>query len=56
MQNELGLACEILADYATTHPQAAEFWLALHDAALQMGMSEQAEECQQLAEGQEPPL
>lgn len=47
--NELGSACEVLADYGEHHPQTAEFWFALKDAALKMGLTDNAEIYKRLA-------
>jgi hypothetical protein len=49
-QNELGLACDAIEDIGEEMFQQAEFWLALHDAAVKMGKKDKAERYRQLAE------
>jgi hypothetical protein len=39
-QNELGLACDMLEEYAENQKVSKEFWLALGDAATRMKLSD----------------
>lgn len=40
--NELELACDALEQYGNEHPVPEEFWIALRDAALNMGLKDNA--------------
>jgi hypothetical protein len=40
--NELELACDMLEAYAEDHFVSSDFWLALHDAATKMELSDRA--------------
>jgi hypothetical protein len=48
--NELELACSALADYGEIHPAAAEFWIALRDAANKMQLPDRVEAYERYAE------
>ena len=52
--NELGLACSALEDCGIDHSPRSKFWLALRDAAAKIGLSEQAEKYQRLADRKTP--
>jgi|SRR5438445_9613625 len=52
--NELGLACSALEDCGIDHSPGSKFWLALRDAAAKIGLSEQAEKYQRLADRKTP--
>jgi hypothetical protein len=52
--NELGLACSALEDCGIDRSPGSKFWLALRDAAARMGLSEQAEKYQRLADRNTP--
>ena len=52
--NELGLACSALEDCGIDHSPRSKFWPALRDAAAKMGLSEQAEKYQRLADRRTP--
>jgi hypothetical protein len=43
-ESTFGLACERLEAYGKSHPVSREFWLALRDAAVRMGMHERAKD------------
>lgn len=40
--NELGLACDMLEEYAKEYPVNSDFWFALRDAAMKMELPDQA--------------
>ncbi|HWA93008.1 MAG TPA: hypothetical protein VG844_00300 [Terracidiphilus sp.] len=40
--NELELACDALESYADKNPVPGAFWIALRDAAIKMGLPENA--------------
>ena len=41
--NELEMACDSLSDFGEEHLVSAEFWLALHRAAMKMNLIEKAD-------------